>query len=578
MKAEDQRWAMIRLSVPCSCGEVVALHAPTTQVQCGCGADLPVKDFPRIGYETGPILDTLAKGAVRQKDHLSIGRQPPACGGCGQNVQLSAADLGQHTSIFCSHCDATTFSWPAPDWLQSHLLGAQQVYAGCLPNGVPPSDTPIEPVWMRCAACETGMRIDEDSERLTRCGSCHALNHVPDPVWQTLHPLRSSGAWYVLFESLTTAERQRRAQIEEAVRGAIMRIGLMAERDRIHADVNVLRRMGDLRSEQALIDALSCKHPTWFDAALRALADMPGPRMTARLNEALEAEEQPERRLALAQELLPRDREAAVETLAQLSESLPVAVATQALDLLATVDAETAVKKAERLAHDAPLGVRRSAVKVLIHAGRTRLGPAVLPLLEHRLTAVQQRTVRLIMGDARSVRAALLGLSGQDVALEVERALADAPAPYPEAVLNLARNAATQERIVATRWLKAVGWAPHMANLYADLRHHTGTNALLICDAISAKTPAERSTALTKLLNAPTLKLRLDAARLLADDGLPGALEALDELAGGWFTNRELKAAADTAARTIRWRVSQGTGGGLSVHDAGELTLKDPDD
>lgn len=84
--------------------------------------------------------------------------------------------------------------------------------------------------------------------------------------------------------------------------------------------------------------------------------------------------------------------------------------------------------------------------------------------------------------------------------------------------------------------------------------------------------------ALVTLLDAPTLKLRLDAATLLADAGLPGALKPLDDLASGWFTNRDLKTAAATAARAIRWRITQGAGGGLSVHDAGELSLKDEHD
>jgi hypothetical protein len=579
MQADGLRWAMVRLTVPCSqCGTELGLHAPQVAVDCDCGATTRIEHYPQIGSETGAPLDALVVGEMRQRGPLTVGRQAPACGQCGQMVPLSAADLGQSTSIRCPSCDATTFTWPAPEWLQSYLLGAQQIYASCLPGREPPVRVTVEPVWIRCAACETGMRIDEHSERLTRCGACHALNHVPDPVWQALHPRRSSGAWYVLFETLTPAERRQRTETEYAIRAAIQRLGQPVESRQIATDIKALQRAGGVRGEQTLGDALRCDHQVWFETALAALSGMPGMSVTRRLGEALDELKRPERRLAIARRLAARDRQAAVQGLIDLTDNPPASVAAEALEVLASLDAEQACEVARRVIPDAALGLRRVAVRVLIRAGQTRLGQAALPLLDHHQTAVQQRAVRLVMGDERSIRAALLGLLGQDVAIEVEAALKDAPSPYPEAVLSLARGTAARERMTATRWLRAVGWAQNMGALYADLPHQTDAVALHICDAITAKSAAERSLALTRLLDAPTLKLRLDAANLLAEEGLPGALEKLDDLAGGWFTNRDLKAAADKAARAIRWRVTQGTSGGLSVHEAGNLTLKDGHD
>lgn len=579
MQAEHLRWAMVQLSVPCpSCGQVHPLHAPAQTIACGCGVTVSIDDYARLGYETGPALDTLAVGAVRTRDRLKIGRQAPACASCGHATPLSAADVGRATTIYCPQCDAQSATWPAPEWLQSHLLGAQQIYASCRPGDPPPSDAPVEPVWIRCAACEAGMRIDEDSDRLTRCGACHALNHVPDPVWQALHPVRSSGAWYVLFEPLSAAERTQRAEQAEAVRAAIGQVGQALPAEQIAAHIKILQRAGGKRGLNAIGEAVLGANDAWFDAALSALSGMPGPDITRRLVEALEDTQAPDRRLALARRLGTRDAPAAVRALVELSDAPPASVAAPALGVLARIDPAAAVACAERLVKDAPLSVRRTAAEVLVQAGRTGLGPTILPLLVHPRTDVQQRAIRLLTGNARSVRAALLGLVGQDVTDAVATALIGAPEPYPRIVLELARSAQGSDRLVAVRWLQAVGLFPAMAPLYAHLGQQGGAITMRICDAITAESDAARSAALVTLLDAPTLKLRLDAATLLADAGLPGALKPLDDLASGWFTNRDLKTAAATAARAIRWRITQGAGGGLSVHDAGELSLKDEHD
>lgn len=569
MKAEHGRWAFVRLRLTCpDCGAVTVQRAPAEETPCAaCATPIPVTDHPRIAAETGAPLDRLAWGATRTTPNLEIGRQQPLCWHCGTPTPLSAADLGAEHVIHCPRCDARTETWPAPEWLRLHLPDALQIYAAPAAEEAPDG----EPIWMRCAACEAGMRIDADTPRLTRCGTCHARNHVPDAVWQALHPVRHGAPWFVLFEQISPAQRAARMQARTRLTEAIAAVG-RADAP-VQATIDVLKRDDTTAAEDALFEALRAPASAWFEAALAALAAQPQPRRLARLIEALEAEVDPARQLAMAQAIQPSQPAITRATCARLTDEAPSAVAAEALRIWCALDPAAALERAEALAQDAPLAVRRAAARLLIEHRRVPFGPLAAALLDHPESSVQRHAVRLITAPReRTAAAALRGLLGAGLTDAVTAALDGVGGRHAQAALAVARKAHGQQRIVATRWAAAAGAIPDLVALLDDLDHQADDAAQALCDALLAAPGAPRSAALCGLLDGPTLKIRLDAAHLLAEHGEAGALPTVDGLAGRWFTNRDLKRAAEAAATAIRWRIAHGRQGGLAVHEPGGLS------
>ena len=392
MRADRGRWALVRLSLECpACGHLTIQREPARTTACAaCDTLIKVTDFPRIAAETGPPLDRLAWGATRATPRLVIGRQQPLCWQCGVPVPLSAVDLGTEQAIYCPKCDAQTATRPAPEWLRMHLPDALQIYAASA-AGTP---TEQETVWMRCAACEAGMRVDGATDRLTRCGGCHAKNHVPDAIWQALHPVRHGAPWFVLFEQISAPQRAARMQAKTALNEAISAVG-QADRD-IPAIVNRLRRDGSHAAEDALFAALQAPALAWFDAALEALSGMPTPRIEARLVEALDAEGDPARQLAIARSIEPSSPDVTHAACVRLVDSAPSGIAAQALGIWTRLAPASALARAVTLAADAPLAVRRQAARLLVEHGRVPFGAAALPLLDHRDVSVQRHAVRLV--------------------------------------------------------------------------------------------------------------------------------------------------------------------------------------
>lgn len=571
MKAEHERWAFVRLTLACgACDGETVQRVPSPSTPCvACQAPIAVTDFPRIAAETGAPLDRLAWGATRATPRLVVGRQAPLCWQCGAPVPLSAADLGATHTIYCTGCDAQTETWPAPEWLRMHLPDAIQIYAA--PAAEDGADQ--EPIWMRCAACDAGMRIDGATPRLTRCGTCHARNHVPDAVWQALHPVRHGAPWFVLFEQLTPAQRAARMQAKTALGEAIAAVG-QADRD-VQAVVDRLRRDGSAAAEDALFAALQAPSSAWFDAALVALVGSDAPKTVARLVEALTDEFDPARRLAIARALESIRPAVTRDACAALIEA-PSAIAAAALTIWARLDAAAALSRASALVVDAPLTVRRQATRLLIEHRKVPFGAAAYALLDAAESTTQRHAVRLVTAKTvRTAAAALRGLLATGLTDLVGAAMQGVGGVHAEAALQVARKAHGAQRIVATTWAAAAGATPDLMRLADDLAHHEGDAAHAICDALLAASGAARSATLCALLDGPTLKIRLDAAELLETHGEPAALPILDGLAGRWFTNRALKRAAEKAATAIRWRVSQSERGGLTVHEAGGLTDAD---
>lgn len=575
MRAEHGRWAFVRLSLVCPrCDAETVQRVPERATPCiACHVPIEVTDFARIAAETDTPLDRLAWGATRATPRLVVGRQQPLCWQCGVPVPLSAADIGAQHTIYCRECDARTQTWPAPEWLRMHLPDALQIYAA------PATGTAAdpEPIWMRCAACEAGFRIDAESTRLTRCGACLAKNHVPDTIWQALHPVRHGAPWFVLFEQISAAERAARMQAKTVLGETLAAVG-QPDRD-VLATIDLLRRDGSQASEDALFSALRTPSRAWFDAALAALVTLTalttlvGPRIAARLVEALDAETDPARQLAIARAIEPTRADATLAACARLADRAPSVIAAEALAIWARLEPARALAKATSLVVDAPLQVRRQAARLLIEHAQSPLSPAAAALLDHADSRVQRNAVRLIAATTqRSAAAALRGLLALSVAAEVSAALRGVDGLHAGAALQVARKAQGEQRVTATRWAIAAGAIPQLQQLADDLAHHEGAVAQALCDALLAQPSEARSTALCALLEGPTLKVRLDAAELLERHGEAQALTLLDELAGRWFTNRALKRAAEKAATAIRWRSSQNERGGLTVHEVGGLS------
>ncbi|MFN3202938.1 MAG: hypothetical protein ACE366_31385 [Bradymonadia bacterium] len=584
MRPEHHRWGMIRMALECpECSGQVRLLGPTPEVtceHCGAAVSIPEGVYTGLALDLAQGLDALPVGATRHaaaagREGLEViyGRQWPLCWQCGSDLLLSAADIGRNRPVVCTECGAQSETCPPPEWLKAQVPDAVQIYGvdGVDGTGEHTPAGVTEPIWIRCPACDVGQRVDGATPRITRCSSCRALHHLPDEVWAALHPVRHHGPWYILFERMSPEERAETRQALALARAALAAIGESLSPDAVYDHLEALKALPSLAYEDALFRALESPCWWWFAKGAEALAADGSERALGRLGEALAALEDPRRVLHLAKQLLAVEPDSVAEVCAHLAQHADEALANEALAIWVQVDFDAALQVLRTLIREGgpERAVSAARLRRVVDPALAELPQAFDTLLEHEVVEVRRATARLLEAStARSAERLLQSLlelgADPEFGAHVGAIVAALPGEVArEGLIAAAHGRSGEARLRSAQAIYAAGMSTHGEG-FVDLLDVPDA-AEAAAEIILAEAPERVSRALCRLLDAPTLQVRLRAAEALESVGTEQAIPALRQAAEGWFVNRTLRKRAELAIDAIQWRHRQRQLGGLSV-------------
>ncbi len=106
---------------------------------------------------------------------------------------------GQST-LGCEHCGYQNSLLPARHWMQKILVKKRRPM-----RIVGAEDAEYEknfyksarPVVTSCIKCGSNLEINPDTPRNAECRYCQTLQFLPDPLWFSLHPIKTKKTWYI---------------------------------------------------------------------------------------------------------------------------------------------------------------------------------------------------------------------------------------------------------------------------------------------------------------------------------------------------------------------------------------------
>ncbi len=57
----------------------------------------------------------------------------------------------------------------------------------------------LDPIAIRCISCAAPLTVTVQTPRNAVCGHCATTQYLPDPLWLSLHPVKKTEKWFVLF-------------------------------------------------------------------------------------------------------------------------------------------------------------------------------------------------------------------------------------------------------------------------------------------------------------------------------------------------------------------------------------------
>ena len=236
-----QRFACLEVRTVCNrCGQSIPVNGPYAEVTCGAcfgrqtvPADIVgdfINDFEEEyqGISEGQGRGgTLMSGSGTYK--YGYWRLRPRCSSCKE--QLEIPEGPGPVVIECAGCHEKYHYFEAPEPLRKEVPSA----AFCITPEAPPGPDGVErlqidqssskPIVMSCPQCGGTLSVSSSSERIMECGYCGSEVYVPDEVWSSLHPVRTSEEWFVGLHGKNVhqlrAERRRADEKsdEEFLRG-----------------------------------------------------------------------------------------------------------------------------------------------------------------------------------------------------------------------------------------------------------------------------------------------------------------------------------------------------------------------
>jgi len=206
-----------------SCGNPLPVNALVSRIHCSsCQAD---SDFSNELWSESILESTLKEGITfaeneaRQETVMTgqynfqilYGRQNPRCANCktplDENLFEAYTSAGK---AVCTKCNSEVSFRKIPDELKTifqtvnYIAGedADQIPGGQSKNV---EQNRSKPLLFTCPSCAGNLEID-GKERTITCKFCGSEIYLPDDLWLRMHPVKTVGRWYLIFDEKALQE------------------------------------------------------------------------------------------------------------------------------------------------------------------------------------------------------------------------------------------------------------------------------------------------------------------------------------------------------------------------------------
>ena len=208
----------IELKTSCKhCSSPLMLNAFTEDILCN--SCFKINSFPLNAWKS--MIEDALKEAQKFKPgegqpstimsgeytyNFMYGRQDARCGKCKTGIDISKLEeFSAAGKTVCGKCGNEIFIRKAPDFIVSKFPGikylagedddllSENKAAGKLPAS-------SKPVLFNCPSCAGNLEID-GTDRMVECKFCDSQIYLPDDLWHRLHPVKTVGRWYILYDA-----------------------------------------------------------------------------------------------------------------------------------------------------------------------------------------------------------------------------------------------------------------------------------------------------------------------------------------------------------------------------------------
>lgn len=215
----------IEIKTECkSCGNPLPMNALVEHIQCAScqkTADFPY-DFWRKSILDSAFGDTsdLKEGEGQPQTnmtgqytfHLMYGKQRPRCAKCKTPLdEAKYSDYLSAGSAVCSKCSNKISVRALSGSAQSIFEGVKYVIgedSDMFSTGKSTMQTPnaVKPILFTCPSCAGNLEID-GKDRVVTCKYCNSEIYLPDDLWMRMHPVKTVGRWYLVFDDTIVSEK-----------------------------------------------------------------------------------------------------------------------------------------------------------------------------------------------------------------------------------------------------------------------------------------------------------------------------------------------------------------------------------
>lgn len=195
------------------CSQPVFVNGPVTTMSCPfCTSEIRLtgKFWKGIlGEAFGGSYSMLGSAYGFNGLTVSMEKGKPRCRNCNEKLTIPDGSAGEEKVIACPACGHSNSLHPAPPWMKDITSkNRKPELVICGEDGDYEKDfyKNVKPVVTSCIECGGSLKIDSDTPRNATCSYCGTLQYLPDPLWFSLHPVKTKKPWYIQWSPAATAD------------------------------------------------------------------------------------------------------------------------------------------------------------------------------------------------------------------------------------------------------------------------------------------------------------------------------------------------------------------------------------
>jgi len=187
------------------CSQPVFVNGPIQSMSCPfCTSQINMD----TNFWKGVLKEAFASGftslgymwGVKGLD-VKTGIKNVRCQKCKEKLKIPSEIAQNQNTLVCPHCNYENALLPAPDWMKklctSKPRKPQLIIGGEDEHYEENFYKSVKPVVISCLKCGGNLEINTNTPRNATCSYCGTVQFLPDPLWFSLHPVKTRKEWFI---------------------------------------------------------------------------------------------------------------------------------------------------------------------------------------------------------------------------------------------------------------------------------------------------------------------------------------------------------------------------------------------